>query len=120
MERCPSCRASCDAGPRCRRCGMDLMHLLAAEEAAERLLGQGIARLAEGDSDAAVAALTQARALVGDPLGEHLLAFARARHQQTLGEHLRAIARALGEPETALRIGKEPSPGERGPATQET
>lgn len=96
MERCPSCRARRDEGEQCRRCGMDLAHLLAAEQAAERLVADAIQRLFADDLDAAIDGLSRARTLVADPLADRLLAFARAEQRDRMGVHLRAVAQALG------------------------
>lgn len=77
MDRCPNCRARWDGGESCRRCGMDLAPLLAVEQAADRLLGRALAQLAGGDGPGAVATLTRARGLSGEPLIRHVLGFAR-------------------------------------------
>ncbi len=81
MERCPNCRARWESGETCRRCGMDLAPLLAVERAAESLIAQAVAALAEGRTAAAIASLTKAQGLIADPLVGHLRAFARTLAQ---------------------------------------
>ena len=81
MERCPNCRARGDGTATCRRCGMDLATLIRIDEAAERLLAQGVAHLAAGDPVAAQGKLTRVPGLRAEPLAELLLGFA-----QTLAE----------------------------------
>jgi len=95
MERCPSCRARWDGGEYCRRCQMELSHLLGAEQAAMRLMRRAIIHLAADDSGAALADLRAARALVADPLTDWLLGFARARHRELGRRHRQAVAQAL-------------------------
>ena len=77
MERCPNCRARCETGETCRRCGMDLGPLLAVERAAESLITRAVAELAAGQPAAAINSLNSARALIADPLIGHLAAFAK-------------------------------------------
>jgi hypothetical protein len=81
MERCPNCRARVRDRAECRRCGMDLTLLVAAEQAADRLIGTALARLAGGDRAAAQEALRRARGLRGDPLVDELLAFLHLEEQ---------------------------------------
>lgn len=78
MDRCPNCRARCESGETCRRCGMDLSLLLATERAAESLTARAVAQLAAGEAPEAVRALTQAQGLRADPLVGNLLGFARS------------------------------------------
>jgi hypothetical protein len=85
MERCPNCGARCDGGEQCRRCGLGLAPLLAVEEAAERLIGGALVRLAQGDAAGALSALGRSRNLRRDALSHILLGFARA---EAAGEHL--------------------------------
>jgi hypothetical protein len=75
MERCPNCRARCDGGANCRRCGMELVGLIAVEGAAERAVALGIAHLAAEEHEAARRELSRALSLHRTPLGERLLAF---------------------------------------------
>lgn len=76
MERCPNCRARYQEGGQCRRCGMELTQLLAAESGANRLIREALACIADGDSGNATAALARALTLRRDPLIELLLEFA--------------------------------------------
>lgn len=108
MERCPSCHARWDGGEQCRRCGMALGHLLAAEQVAERLLARAARHLADGHLDAAIEDLSRSRALVEDPLAEHLLTFARDRQRQDRGAHLQALADALGLQALGMSAGPKP------------
>jgi predicted TPR repeat methyltransferase len=74
MDRCPNCQARVDdAADTCRRCGMGLGLMRAAERAAEHWLRRGIADLAAGEPDAAARALGRSLALRRDPLAEQLL-----------------------------------------------
>jgi hypothetical protein len=77
MDRCPNCRARLDGSEHCRRCGMELGLLLAADDASQRAIARAIRRLAGGDQEGAIQALEQARALSADGLVIALLAFAR-------------------------------------------
>ena len=81
MERCPNCRARCDADPNCRRCGMALGPLLQIEQAAQRRLAHAIQMLGT-DSPAALDALTASRRLQNSALADHLLGFVRWRQQR--------------------------------------
>lgn len=76
MERCPNCRARWESGETCRRCGMDLVPLLACERAAESLMTRALAALAAGRVTDAIDSLSQAQGLIPDPLIGHLKAFA--------------------------------------------
>lgn len=78
MERCPNCGARLTGGDGCRRCGLELASLLAAERSADRLIRTALARLAEGDADGALSALSRARSLHGDPFLDFLRGFAQA------------------------------------------
>ena len=78
MERCPNCRARYQDGTECRRCGMDLSQLLAAERAADSLLREAVARLGAGDARAAADALSHAVSLHRDPFVDLVLGFARS------------------------------------------
>jgi hypothetical protein len=55
---------------------MELATLVAAEEAAERLMLQGVAHLAVGDPAAAKRDLTRAQGLCRTPFNELLIGFA--------------------------------------------
>ncbi len=77
MDRCPNCRARSDGADTCRRCGMELGLLIAAEEAAERLTTQGITHLAAADYAAARRDLDKAIGLRREPFTDLLLGFAR-------------------------------------------
>jgi hypothetical protein len=79
MDRCPNCRARLDGAAQCRRCGLELNLLQAADRAGDAALARAIRRLADGDVPGAVRDLERARALSGDPLVPLLLAFARAQ-----------------------------------------
>jgi hypothetical protein len=79
MDRCPNCRARLDGSEHCRRCGLELRLLLAADRAGAAAIERAIRRLAEGDRAAAIRDLEQARSLSGDTLAAALLAFARAQ-----------------------------------------
>jgi hypothetical protein len=99
MERCPNCRARWDGNRSCRRCGMDLQPLIAVEEAAEQLIAQAVAQLAEvasheSDPGARRARVTQVRhdlskaiALHDTPFGYLLLGFV---DYLSMKEHLTA------------------------------
>ena len=50
MERCPNCRARWDGAEHCRRCGMELAPLLAAEHAAHRLIARALRWMGEGEA----------------------------------------------------------------------
>lgn len=89
MERCPNCGARCDGSQPCRRCGLELAPLLAVEEAAERLIGGALVRLAQGDAAGALSALDRSRNLRRDPLSDILLGFARA---EAAGARLAEVA----------------------------
>jgi hypothetical protein len=78
MDRCPNCRARLDGSEHCRRCGMELGLLLAADDASQRAIARAIRRLAAGDQGGAIQGLEQARALSADGLVTVLLAFARS------------------------------------------
>ena len=78
MERCPNCRARWDGGEHCRRCGLELVSLLAAEHAAHRLIARALARLAAGEAKAALSDLSRARGLYNEPFIHLLHGFARA------------------------------------------
>jgi len=82
MERCPNCRARCDGGPTCRRCGMDLTLLQAVEQAADHQLRQAVAHLAAGDSAAAERAARRALALRRTPLAQRLAGLIGARRHE--------------------------------------
>lgn len=79
MERCPNCRAGYAEGERCRRCGMELTQLLAAEAAADTLIRRALTHLGTGDSTAAVQSLRRALSLHNDPYIVLLLQFAGER-----------------------------------------
>jgi hypothetical protein len=86
MEHCPNCRARWDGAETCRRCGMDLLSLLSAERAVERLLRRAVAQLVAGEAAAARDTLAKARALSPDPIIGHLRGFSlslSARPRQT-------------------------------------
>lgn len=76
MQRCPNCRASYAEGAQCRRCGMDMSTLLAAEAAADTQLREALKHLTNDDMSAAISALQRAYALQRTPLTELLLGFA--------------------------------------------
>ena len=76
MDRCPNCRARVSGEDHCRRCGMALDLLYQVEESADAQLAQALHQLANGNSDAASAALRRLLSLRRDPLAEQLLAFA--------------------------------------------
>lgn len=78
MERCPNCSARWDGGEQCRRCSLELAPLLAVEQAADHFIRCALDRLAEGDAEAARAALNRASALHHQPLVELLSGVARA------------------------------------------
>ena len=85
MERCPNCRARIEGAPeRCRRCGMDLALLHAAEQSAERQLRAALADLAAGDDDKAALSLGRALRLKRTPLAARLARFIAIR-QTRLG-----------------------------------
>lgn len=114
MERCPNCRARYRDGEACRRCGMELGHLLAAEAAAERLLRQGVANLADGDVPAALGALQRAASLAHNPFAELLLGFARhqgaiAGERQTTEGTCRSAATALPKKSSTGPVGFRPT-----------
>lgn len=77
MERCPNCRARWDGGEQCRRCGMVLGRLLAAERGARQLVDRALACLAIGDAERAARSLRRAQFLRREPFTEILLGFAR-------------------------------------------
>jgi hypothetical protein len=79
MDRCPNCRARLDGSEHCRRCGLELRLLLAADRAGAAAIERAIRRLAEGDRTAAIHDLEQARFLSGDRLAAVLLAFVRSQ-----------------------------------------
>jgi hypothetical protein len=76
MERCPNCHARWDGAEHCRRCGLELAPLLAAEHAAHRLIGRALARLAAGEGTAALSDLSRARGLHDEPFIALLQGFA--------------------------------------------
>jgi hypothetical protein len=78
MERCPNCRARWDGAEHCRRCGLELAPLLAAEHAAHRLIARALGRLAAGEWEAALADLSRARGLHDEPFIALLQGFARS------------------------------------------
>jgi hypothetical protein len=78
MERCPNCRARWDGAEHCRRCGLELAPLLAAEHAAHRLIVRALRRMGEGETQTALADLTRARDLYREPFIDLLCGFARA------------------------------------------
>lgn len=73
MERCPNCRARLRDEPQCRRCGMDLEPLWAAEAGAAAWLRQALALLTGGRDEEAGQALRQSLRLCHDPLAAQLL-----------------------------------------------
>jgi predicted amidophosphoribosyltransferase len=77
MDRCPNCRARLDGSDQCRRCGLELKLLQAADRAGDVALARAIRRLAEDDRAGAIRELKQARALSGGAFVSALLAFAR-------------------------------------------
>jgi hypothetical protein len=78
MERCPNCRARWDGAEHCRRCGLELAPLLAAEHAAHRLIVRALRHMGEGETQTALADLTRARELYREPFIDLLCGFARA------------------------------------------
>lgn len=85
MERCPNCRARIEGAPeRCRRCGMDLALLMAAEQSAERALRAALVDLAAGDQDKAALSLQRSLNLKRTPLAACLARFVAIR-QTPLG-----------------------------------
>ena len=108
MERCPNCRARWDGSTSCRRCGMDLDLLIAAERAAEHLVARGIAHLAVADPAHARRELTLALALHRTDFAELLLDFADWR-EAGAGEPMTPPPLDLDEPVAPLP--EEPSPG---------
>jgi hypothetical protein len=78
MERCPNCRARWDGAEHCRRCGLELAPLLAAEHAAHRLIVRALRQMGEGETQSALADLTRARELYREPFIDLLCGFARA------------------------------------------
>lgn len=83
MERCPNCRARCEGRETCRRCGMDLSHLIAVEQAAERLILRGIGHLAAGEHAAAGVELKRAHDLRREPFTLLLRGFAGELAQES-------------------------------------
>lgn len=79
MERCPNCRARTDGSPECRRCGMELKLLQAAEQAAEQALSEALSELARGRAAAAARAAERALFLKRTPTGEQVARFVRLR-----------------------------------------
>ena len=77
MERCPNCHARDPGVDQCRRCGMELGSLLAAQGAARILRQRAVLDLAGGYTQAAMAKLERARLLHRDPFGDLLLGFVR-------------------------------------------
>lgn len=75
MERCPNCRARQDGDAICRRCGMELARLIEVEQAAEHLTALSVARLAVGDSVAAIDDLARALRLRHERFAALLLGF---------------------------------------------
>ncbi|MCU0834110.1 MAG: hypothetical protein MUC77_06685 [Chromatiaceae bacterium] len=109
MERCPNCGARCDGSASCRRCGLELAPLLAVEQAAEQLMRDALARLAERDATAALSALGRARTLRREPFGGLLLGFARAEAAgEGLARGTAAADRSATDaaPEYAPRMGR--------------
>jgi hypothetical protein len=111
MERCPNCRARWDGGETCRRCGMELGLLLAAEREAEGLIASGAAQLAAGQVEAALATLAKALGLTADPLAAHLRGFARILVQQPPPPGRAAPLAVLDEPGGDVRF-SSPQSGE--------
>ncbi|MBK1722192.1 hypothetical protein [Thiocystis violacea] len=85
MERCPNCSARTSDAEVCRRCGMDLGLLIAAEQAAEQALARGIRGLARDDLGAARRDLVRSLALRRSQLAEHLLQLATQRIAERAG-----------------------------------
>jgi hypothetical protein len=79
MDRCPNCRARIEDTASCRRCGLELGLLKAAEQAAEARLDQAVARLARGDHGGAEQALLQSLEMKQLPLAARLLGLVRHR-----------------------------------------
>ena len=79
MQRCPNCRARDPGNQQCRRCGMDLAGLTAAEAAADYLVGDALRKLAAGEIEVARDRLQRARALRRDPLLDLLIGFTTHR-----------------------------------------
>ncbi len=104
MERCPNCRARWDGGEHCRRCGLELASLLAAEHAAHRLIARALARLAAGDGTAALSDLSRARGLHDEPFITLLQGFA---HCETGDDGHRPIASAVSIPNVLKSIGMD-------------
>ncbi len=75
MLRCPNCRAKEPGGPRCRRCDMELQHLLAIDAAVDRWVGLAVAFMRGGDMTAAQAPLRRAYGLRHDPFVAAMLGF---------------------------------------------
>lgn len=75
MERCPNCHARWDGGETCRRCGMDLRHLLRIEQQAERSLAAAVAHWSSGDQDGALQAAATALLLQRSDLAAALHGF---------------------------------------------
>ncbi|TVQ84283.1 MAG: hypothetical protein EA400_17935 [Chromatiaceae bacterium] len=75
MERCPNCNARWDGTDTCRRCGMDLGHLLRIEQTAERHLAAAVALWSSGDQDGAQRAAATALALQRSDLAAALAGF---------------------------------------------
>ena len=88
MERCPNCRARWDGAEHCRRCGLELAPLLAAEHAAHRLIVRALRHMGEGETQSALADLTRARDLCREPFIDLLCGFAHAEawRETHLGE----------------------------------
>jgi hypothetical protein len=82
MEACPICRAGLNGASTCRRCRADLDRVQEIERLGQRLAGEAMLSIAEGDFHAARQWLGRARAVHATPTVrtlEMILAAAYAR-----------------------------------------
>ena len=75
LPRCPVCRARLSGATLCPRCGAELTSVAAVARAAAAAEGRAVHHLAAGRTEAAAAALAEARSLSRSPFGEALAGF---------------------------------------------
>jgi len=75
LVRCPVCRARLSGATLCPRCSADLTSVAAVAQAVVAAEGRAVHYLAEGRTEAAAAALGEARTLSRTPFSEILAGF---------------------------------------------
>ena len=75
MERCPACRGRLRGQHHCSRCGCDLSLPIAIELQAQRLEGEAISALVNGQRELAQSRLLRARRLHASTFSQSLLSF---------------------------------------------